>query len=86
MDTNVVASFLTVIICIYIFGRLFIVPLKIVLKIILNSIIGTLGLFVINLSSGIFGFHIGINIFTMLFVGLLGIPGTILLIILKQIF
>lgn len=48
-----------------------------------NSILGGILIFVINLIGGIFAFHIGLNILTAILVGLLGIPGAILLVILK---
>ena len=81
MDTNLAIMYLAVIIFIYIFGRVFILPIKSILKLLLNSLIGAIGMYIVNLIGVLFEFHIGINIFTMLFVGVLGIPGTILMII-----
>ena len=40
-------------------------------------------IFIINLIGGAFSFHIGLNVGTSILVGILGIPGVILLIILK---
>lgn len=50
-----------------------------------NSILGAILLFLINVIGASFGFHIGINIFTMICVGILGIPGAGLLVILQII-
>lgn len=85
MDINLILTILACIIVIYILGRIFILPLKSIMKLIVNSILGGAMLYLINLIGGMFGFYIGLNIFTAIFVGILGIPGAILLIILKMI-
>lgn len=85
MDFNIIISFLTCIIILFIFGKIFIMPLKSILKLIFNSILGGVCIYVINLIGANFGFHIGLNILTSMLVGILGIPGAILLIILKII-
>ena len=82
MNTNLIA-YLACICFLFIFGRIFIVPIKKILKLVLNSIIGGIVIFVINLIGGAFGFHVGLNIFTSILVGLLGLPGAVCLIIVK---
>ena len=82
MDNNII-TYLACICFIFIFGRIFIVPLKKILKLIFNSLLGGLTIFIINLIGANFGFHIGLNIFTSVVVGLLGLPGAVCLIILK---
>lgn len=69
----------------FIIGKIFIVPLKWIIKLVFNSILGGIIILIINLIGGIFGFHIGLNIYTSLLVGILGIPGAIVLILLKLI-
>lgn len=49
-------------------------PLRSILKIVGNSILGGILLFCINSIGGIWGFHIGLNVLTAVLVGLLGIP------------
>lgn len=85
MDFNIIITFLTCIIVLFIFGKIFIMPLKSILKLIFNSILGGLCIYMINLIGANFGFHIGLNIVTSVLVGILGIPGAVLLIILKVI-
>ena len=85
MDFNIIITFLTCIIVLFIFGKIFIMPLKSILKLIFNSILGGVCIYAINLIGANFGFHIGLNILTSMLVGILGIPGAILLIILKII-
>lgn len=82
MDNNII-TYLACICFIFIFGRIFIVPIKKILKLVLNSILGGLTIFFINLVGANFGFHIGLNIFTSILVGLLGLPGAVCLIIVK---
>ena len=67
----------------FIIGRIFIVPLRTILKFILNSILGGAIIFIINIIGDLFNFHIGLNIITSVIVGLLGIPGAILVILIK---
>lgn len=82
MDSNII-TFLACICFIFIFGRIFIVPIRKILKIILNSILGGIVIYLINFIGANFGFHIGLNIFTSLMIGFLGLPGAVCLIIIK---
>lgn len=82
MDTNLL-TYLACICFLFIFGKVFIVPIKKILKLVINSILGGITIYLINLIGGAFEFHIGINIFTSILIGLLGLPGTVCLIIIK---
>ena len=64
---------------VYIIGVLLVLPIKIVVRLVLNGIIGAIALFAINIFSGFTGLTIGINPITALVAGFLGIPGIILL-------
>lgn len=75
--------FLACICFLFILGRIFIIPIKWICKLIFNSILGALLIFAINLIGSIWGFHIGLNCLTAIIVGMLGIPGTIFLIIIS---
>lgn len=67
MDTNVI-TYLACICFLFIFGRIFILPLKKILKLIFNSILGGISIYVINLIGSTFGFHIGLNFFTSILI------------------
>lgn len=82
LDTNVI-TYLACICFLFLFGRIFIVPVKKILKLVLNSIIGGIVIFIINLVGASFGFHIGLNFFTSIVIGFLGLPGAVILIIIK---
>ena len=70
---------------ILIIGKILLFPIKKIIKLVFNTIIGGAIIYIINLIGASFGFHIGLNIVTSLVVGILGIPGAILLVILKLI-
>ena len=78
-----VLTYLSGICIIFVLCRIFIVPLKAMLKLILNSIFGAIIILLINFIGGFFNLHIGLNFFTILFVSILGIPGAILLTIIR---
>ncbi|MBO5349545.1 MAG: pro-sigmaK processing inhibitor BofA family protein [Clostridia bacterium] len=71
------------IIMIIIIGKIFIVPFKKIFKLIFNSIMGGVLIYIINIIGSNFNFHIGINWGTILCSGILGIPGVILIVLLK---
>lgn len=82
MNINII-TYLACICFLFLFGRIFIVPIKKILKLVLNSIIGGVVIFLINLVGANFGFHIGLNFFTSVLVGLLRLPGVVVLVIIK---
>jgi len=83
LDTQAAIMYLACIICLFIVGRLFYVPIRYIVKLSINSILGAIVLYIINLVGSSFGFHIGIHIGTAIIVGILGIPGAVLLIVLQ---
>jgi inhibitor of the pro-sigma K processing machinery len=75
--------FLACICFLFILGRIFIIPIKWICKLIFNFILGAVLIYAINLVGSIWGFHIGLNFFTAIIVGILGIPGAIFLIVIS---
>ena len=75
LDYNSIIAFIACIFFIFIVGKIFILPLKTILKFILNSVVGGIIIFIINLIGGFWNFHIGLNIFTSIIVGILGFQG-----------
>ncbi len=86
LDIGVILAYVVGIILLFIFGRLFLTPLKVVLKLTLNSLFGAIAILLANWLGSPFGFQIALNIYTAFIVGTLGIPGFILLVILKLVF
>ncbi len=70
---------------VYIIGMLLVLPIKLIVKLVINGIIGAAVLFAINFIGQSFNFNIGINPITALVAGLLGVPGVILLIVVRLI-
>jgi inhibitor of the pro-sigma K processing machinery len=58
-------------------------PVKIVLKLALNTLIGFLSLFIINWLGAFIGISIGVNWINALIVGVFGVPGVALILLLK---
>ena len=83
MDNKIILSFIACIAILIIFGKYFSFPLKKIIKLIGNSIFGAIIIFLINLVGTSFNFHIGFSITNSIIVGILGIPGAVLLVILK---
>lgn len=74
LEGNTVIIYLACIFFLFLFGKIFILPIKTILKIIGNSVLGGVLIFIINLIGNILGFHIGLNIITSVIVGILGLP------------
>lgn len=67
------------------FIRVFRTPLKLALKLLFNTLLGFLALWIVNLTATFTGFSLGLNIWNALTIGVLGVPGFILLLLLKWI-
>lgn len=74
MEGNTVIIYLAGLIVLFIVGKIFYVPLKHILKLALNTILGGLLIYIINIIGSSFGFHIGLNYITAFFVGIFGVP------------
>ena len=82
MDQNII-TFLACVCVLFLIGRVFALPVKKVLKLVFNSILGGGLIYVINIIGSSFGFHIGLNLVTSITVWILGIQGAIALILIK---
>lgn len=67
-------------------ARIFFVPIKMVLRLILNSALAVGVMFLINLAGPLINLYIGINPISALVVGILGIPGLCVLLLLQIFF
>ena len=83
LEINVFLTYVGAIILIFIFGRIFLWPLKMILKLALNSVIGGVLIFVFNLIGASFNIMIPLNMLNAVIVGILGLPGAVLLLIFK---
>lgn len=60
-------------------------PIKIIFKLILNTVIGFLALFAINYLGAFIGITIAVNWINAVIIGVLGVPGVALILLLKWI-
>lgn len=82
-DINVIIAFAFGLLLLYIVGRVLLMPLRLVFRLIYNGLIGGIILWLLNWVGAYFGFTIAINPVTALVVGFLGLPGVILLVVFK---
>ncbi len=85
IEAEAVLAYVFGLILLYLAGWLLLAPFKVVLKLILNALIGGVILVLINLFGGSWGIYVGINPVTALITGFFGIPGAILLLFLQII-
>jgi len=67
------------------FGKKMKVPLRLALKLLINGLLGGAVILLINLLGQSIHFHISLNVYSALIAGIFGLPGVILLIILKYL-
>ncbi|MDR5658884.1 pro-sigmaK processing inhibitor BofA family protein [Serpentinicella sp. ANB-PHB4] len=80
-ELTVIAAYAVGIILIYAFGSLLLWPIKKIIKLIWNGIMGGILLLIFNFFGGYFDIGLTINPLTAIIAGVLGVPGVILLII-----
>lgn len=86
IEFSVAVGYLLGILLIFVVAKIFFTPIKVILKLILNSLLGVIVLIFINLFSAFTGIYIGINAVTAVVLGVLGIPGTCLILLLQIFF
>lgn len=85
MGLNTMFSYLVGLTLLFILGIIFVFPIKKIFQLIGNGIMGGLTLILFNLIGGIFGLQIIINPLNALIVGLLGVPGVVIILIMEKI-
>lgn len=65
--------------------RVFSTPLRLALKLLVNTLLGFLALWVVNLTAGVTGIALGLNLWNALVVGVLGLPGFVLLLLVQWV-
>ncbi len=80
---TIVLTAVAAILLLVLFFKIISAPIKLIFKILLNTLAGFVILVLVNIVSGFFDFSIPINFLNMTVVGIMGIPGAVLLVILK---
>ncbi len=79
----IILAWIIGVLIVFAFGKAMLLPLKIILRLVINGILGGIAIIIINLIGAPLGFTISLNVFSALVAGILGLPGIILLVILK---
>ncbi len=83
LQASVLLTYAGAVLLLFLLGKIFLWPLKLILKLVVSSVIGGVILLAVNLAAGAIGLVlIPLNLITALVVGVLGIPGVILLLVL----
>ena len=65
--------------------RVFSTPLRLVLKLLVNTLLGFAALCVVHLTAGFTGITLGLNLWNALVVAILGVPGFVLLLLIQWV-
>lgn len=65
--------------------RVFSTPLRLVLKLLVNTLLGFMALWVVHLTAGFTGITLGLNLWNALVVAILGVPGFVLLLLVQWV-
>ena len=76
-------SFFIAVLILFVVLKILALPFKIIIKLMLNALIGGVVLFLLNLIGSNFGLVLDINWLSALIVGFLGVPGVIIVLILQ---
>ena len=85
LQMGVFLTYVGAIVLIFLVGKIFLWPIKLALKLAASSVIGGLAILVINAVGTDLGVFIPLNLISAVTVGILGIPGAVLLLILTVI-
>ena len=66
--------------------KVFSTPLKLMSKVVLNTLLGLGGLALLNAAAPLTGLRLGLNLFNALVVGIFGVPGIGLLLLVQWVF
>lgn len=74
MDFTMILPILIGVGVLFIVLKLLALPMKLIIKLVINGLVGGLIIFIVNLVGANFGFIINLNWITALIIGILGVP------------
>ena len=86
MNTSFLIMGGVILVAVFLLVCLVLKPLRALFALVLNTLVGWAGLYIFNLLLASSGLTIGINIVSATTVGVLGLPGLVLLIVLKFLY
>ena len=81
----IVLAWIVGVLIIVLLGKTMLLPLKVMVRLVINAIIGGIAILIINVIGGPLGFTIPLNPLSALIAGILGLPGIIFVVILKYL-
>lgn len=78
-EIGILLAYALGIFALYVVGYMFLVPIKILLRLVINSVAGAIAILVVNWIGAYWDVHISLNVLSAVVVGILGVPGAILL-------
>ena len=75
VEAGVFLIYAAAIIVLFLFGRILLLPMKLLFKLIVNSLVGGMFLVLINIAGAGAGIVMPVNIITAVIAGVLGLPG-----------
>ncbi|MBR4019883.1 MAG: pro-sigmaK processing inhibitor BofA family protein [Firmicutes bacterium] len=81
VELGVFLTFCGTLILLFLLGKTLLVPLKVILKMMVNSLLGAILLVVLNAFGSAAGLMIPLNLVNAVTVGVLGVPGIIMLLL-----
>lgn len=85
IQPEIIIAYIAGLAILFFVGYLLLTPLKFLLKLLLNGVLGGVLLWVLNLLGSAISVSIAINPLTALIAGFLGVPGVVLLLLLQVI-
>ncbi|MGI6113422.1 MAG: pro-sigmaK processing inhibitor BofA family protein [Mahellales bacterium] len=85
LELNTIIAYGFGIFLLYIIGSFFFKPLRVVFRVLLNVLIGIVVLIVLNLVGQYVGVSVAVNLYNAALIGILGVPGIILVLLLQFI-
>lgn len=70
---------------VFILAKVIAAPAKVIKQVIINIVLGTFMLYLINYVGSYFNYSLGFNTVNAVIIGLLGVPGVIALVVLKYL-
>lgn len=83
MDFMTILEIAAIIVAVYLFLKLLSAPFKLAIKLLMHAGLGFLLLLIEELIAGFFNFSLGITFINCLVAGVFGIPGVVVLILIK---
>ncbi len=80
-EIGILLAYALGIFALYVVGYMFLVPIKILLRLVINSVAGAIAILALNWIGAYWDIYVPLNILSAVIVGVLGIPGALLLVI-----